>query len=1091
MKLLTKVSLLKYILIAIVFAATAGEAFGQVKVLSGKVTEMFGATAEPMVGVNVNILNSQNRSLGGTITNMDGIYNLKVPNENNLTIVFSYIGMKTQRIKYNGQTKLNITMKDDTQSINEVVISGKRIERNDMGISSREQSSATQKVNMEDLVAIAPVTSIEDALQGQLGGVDIVLGGGDPGARASIQIRGGSTLNANSEPLIVVDGVPYPAEIDDNTDFSTINNDDLGALLNISPQDIESIEVLKDAAATAVWGTKGANGVLVIKTKQGVQGKTRFSFSSKFSAKFEPESIPMLDGNQYSALISDALWNSANYIGLANSTNYLQMLYNSPEIGYQPDWTYFNEYNQNTDWLSEVRRNTQSWENTFSMSGGGERATYRFSLGYLDEGGTTVGTDFSRLNSSLNVRYKFSDKLIFTTQFSFVQSTRNNNYYNVRTEAFRKAPNKSPYYIDDETGNYTSQYFNHNENSTLDPAFDSKKSRYYNPIAMANESVNKTIQRESKMNFNIEYNILNGLTYWGNVNMNIRNTKGRMFLPQVATGLAWTDSNANRSTDTSSDQLTINTENKLIYRKNWNDKHSIIATGVFRTVETTKSSYGSETSGNASSGLADPTIGSAVRKISSGDSKTRSINGVALMNYTLLNRYIVNASLGLESNSTMGKSERLGLFPTVGIAWHLADEKFMDFSNDWMDEFKLRFSLGQTGNAASGASLYLGSYASGDNYMDMSAITPSTMQLNRLKWETTTEYNTGLDASFLKGKLRFTVDVYQKYIKDLLQKKVKMPTSIGYGNGYEVSYMNSGKMTNKGWEFRVDAVPFENRDWRVGFYFNIAHNENKITEMPDNYTEENYTFNNGEYAYRREEGRPMGSFYGYRYKGVCQNKDATYARDADGNVMKDISGNAIVMRNGTATIAPGDALYEDINHDGVINQYDIVYLGNSNPRFTGGAGVNVSYKQFKLSAIFYGRYGQDVVNSTRLNNESMRGIDNQSTAVLRRWRNEGDQTDIPRALYGEGYNTLGSDRFVEDASYLRLKSLSFNYRLPKKIIQRWGFSNIDVYVTGYNLFTWTKYTGQDPEVKTENTYARDSATTPASIQLVAGFNLSF
>ena len=303
--------------------------------------------------------------------------------------------------------------------------------------------------------------------------------------------------------------------------------------------------------------------------------------------------------------------------------------------------------------------------------------------------------------------------------------------------------------------------------------------------------------------------------------------------------------------------------------------------------------------------------------------------------------------------------------------------------------------------------------------------------------------------------------------------------------------MNSGKMTNKGWEFRVDAVPFQNKDWRVGVYFNIAHNENKITEMPDNYIEENYTFGNGNYAYRREEGRPMGSFYGYRYKGVCQNKDATYARDADGNVMKDISGNAIVMRNGTATIAPGDALYEDINHDGVINQYDIVYLGNSNPRFTGGAGVNVSYKQFKLSAIFYGRYGQDVVNSTRLNNESMRGIDNQSTAVLRRWRNEGDQTDIPRALYGEGYNTLGSDRFVEDASYLRLKSLSFNYRLPKKIIQRWGFSNIDVYVTGYNLFTWTKYTGQDPEVKTENTYARDSATTPASIQLVAGFNLSF
>ena len=633
--------LLKYILIAIVFAATTGEAFGQAKVLSGKVTEMFGTTAEPMIGVNVNILNSQNRSLGGTVTNLDGIYNLPIPNENNLIIVFSYIGKKSERIKYNGQTRLNVVLKDDTQTINEVVVQGKRIERNDLGISAREQSSATQKVSMEDLVAVAPVTSIEDALQGQLGGVDIVLGGGDPGARASIQIRGGSTLNANAEPLIVVDGVPYPAEIDDNTDFSTINNDDLGALLNISPQDIESIEVLKDAAATAVWGTSGANGVLVIKTKQGVQGKTRFSFSSKFSAKFEPETIPMLNGNQYSALVSEALWNSANYIGLANSTSYLQMLYGSPEIGYQPDWTYFDEYNQNTDWLSEVRRNTQSWENTFSMSGGGERATYRFSLGYLDEGGTTVGTDFSRLNSSLNVNYKFSDKLNFYAQFSYTQSERNNNYYNVRGEAFRKAPNKSPYYIDDETGNRTSQYFNHNENSTLDPVFNGDK--YYNPIAMANESVNRTIQRESKMNFRIKYDILNGLTYEGYVNMNIRNTKGRMFLPQVATGLAWTDKMSNRSTDTSSDLLTINTENKLMYRKNWNDKHAIIATAVFRTTETNKSSYGSETSGNVSSGLADPTIGSAVRKISSGDSKTRNINGVALMNYTLLNRYIINA----------------------------------------------------------------------------------------------------------------------------------------------------------------------------------------------------------------------------------------------------------------------------------------------------------------------------------------------------------------------------------------------------------------------------------------------------------------
>lgn len=1084
--------LLKYILIVIVIAATTGEAYGQVKVLSGKVTEMFGKQADPLLGVNINIINSQNRSLGGAITNMEGVYNLKIPaNEKNLTIVFSYIGMKTVRIKYTGQERLNVTMEDDSQSIDEVVVQGKRIERNELGISSREQVSATQKVTMSELVAASPVTSIEDALQGQLGGVDIVLGGGDPGARASIQIRGASTLNANADPLIVIDGVPYPADISEDTDFSTINNEDLGALLNISPQDIESIEVLKDAASTAIWGTSGANGVLMIKTKSGVQGKTRFSFSSKYSAKFEPESIPMLDGNQYTALVSEALWNSANYNGLSNSASYLSMLYNSPEIGYQPDWTYFNEYNQNTDWLSEVRKNTQTWDNNFSMSGGGERATYRFSLGYLNEGGTTIGTGFNRLNSSLNVNYKFSRKLSFDAYFSYSQSQRDDNYFNVRSEAFRKAPNKSPYYIDAATGDRTSQYFNHNENTELDPAFNAKNSKYYNPLAMANESVNKTTQRESKMTFRITYDILTGLTYKGHVNLNIRNTKGRMFLPQVATGLPWTDSNANRSTDTASDQLTIATENQLMYRKKWEERHAIIANVLFRTTETTKSSYGSQTSGNSSSSLSDPTIGSTVQKVSSSDSKVRSINGIGAFNYTLLNRYILNATVGLESNSSMGKSERLGIFPAAGLAWHLADEPFMRATNNWMNEFKLRFSVGQSGRAASGTSIYLGSFASGNNYMGMDAIKPSNMQLNKLKWETTTEYNTGLDASFLNGKLRFTVDVYQKYTKDMLHSNIKAPTTIGYGDSYKLSYINSGKMTNKGWEFRTDIVPIEKKDLRVSVYFNISRNTNKITEMPDNYTEENYTFGNHNYAFRYEEGRPLGSFYGYRYKGVYQNAESTYARDADGNIMKNISGKPIVMQNGTATVCPGDAIYEDINHDGVINKYDIVYLGNSQPRLTGGFGLNVSYKQFKLAANFYGRYGQKVINATRMNNESMFGIDNQSTAVLRRWRNEGDMTEIPRALYGEGYNSLGSDRFVEDASYLRLKSLSLTYRLPKQLCNRWGMNNIDVYVTGYNLLTWTNYTGQDPEVKTTNTLAKDNALTPCSIQFTCGINLSF
>ncbi|WP_368328022.1 TonB-dependent receptor plug domain-containing protein, partial [Phocaeicola sp. RTP21198st1_B8_RTP21198_201120] len=293
-----------------------GEVVAQAqKVMSGTVTELIGKTADPLVGVNVNIVNAQNRSLGGSITNLNGQYNVKIPEgENNLTIVFSYIGMKTQRVKYTGQTNLNIRMESESKTVDEVVVSAKRIERNDLGITNKEMISATQKVNMDDLVAAAPIVSVEEALQGQLGGVDIVLGG-DPGTRSSIRIRGTGTLNASADPLIVIDGVPYPTDISDDFDFSTANEEDLGALLNISPNDIATVEVLKDASATAIWGTQGANGVLVITTKKGTVGKTRFSFSSKWTTKIEPKNIPMLNGDEYTALMQEGIWNSAKYTG--------------------------------------------------------------------------------------------------------------------------------------------------------------------------------------------------------------------------------------------------------------------------------------------------------------------------------------------------------------------------------------------------------------------------------------------------------------------------------------------------------------------------------------------------------------------------------------------------------------------------------------------------------------------------------------------------------------------------------------------------------------------------------------------------------
>lgn len=1077
-------------MVLVLLVVNTSQAWAQTAaVVTGKVSELFNGKSEPLMGVNVQFVNASNRSLGGAITNLDGNFNIQVPKgEKNLTLVFSYIGMKTQRIKFNGQSQLNVVMQSDSHALSDVEVVASRVDRNNMGITQKEMISSTQKVDMDDIVMNSPVTSVEEALQGQLAGVDILTGGGDPGAKGSIRIRGTSTLNSNAEPLIVIDGVPYTDDLDDNYDWANSNNEDLSALLNLSPTDIKSVEVLKDASATAIWGTRGANGVLVITTKSGSRVKTSFSFSSKYTAKFEPESIPMLNGDQYTALMQEAIWNAGNYKGLGTGSSTLELLYNTPQIGYDPSYTYFDEYNQNTDWLNEVRKTAMKWENNFSMSGGGEKATYRFSLGYLTDGGTTIGTNLTRFNTALKITYDFSDKLRFYANFSYTESNQDANYYtNVRSEAMAAMPNKSPYYIDDTTKERTDNYFSYN--SDYEGAF--KDGSNYNAVAMARESENSTRSREGKLDLHADYKILPGFTYSGLVSLKLRGIRGHKFLPQSAIGVAWTDSYANRSTDSSSDNYSLQTENKLMFIKNWKERHQLIATGVLRTSQSRGTSYSSTTSGNASPGLSDPIIGSSVAGIGSGESESRSISSIFQANYTLLDRYVFQGTVSMEGNSAMGEDNRWGLFPAGGVSWNAHYEPFLR-DVDWVDEVKLRAAVGQSGNTAKGTS-YFGAYSAiSGGYMDMPAIEPTRMQLNSLKWETTTEYNVGTDLGFFKNRLRFTVDYYHKFTKDLLQSGLSIPSTTGYS---KLNYFNSGKMENYGWEARADVVMFENKKWKVSGYVNLSHNENKITELPSTMSQNTYDqVKNGQYASIIAAGRPVGSFYGFRYLGVYMDEQDTYARSANGKVMNDLEGKPIVMQNDRKEVTPGDAKYEDINHDGVINKYDIVYLGNYNPLLTGGWGLSIRYDRFTLRADFYGRIGSKIINKARMDNESMYNKNNQSTAVLNRWKKIGDNTDIPRALYNDGLNYLGSDRFVEDNSYMRLKTLSLSYSLPKTLCNRIGFNTMSCFVTGYNLFTWTNYTGQDPEVKIPGkptSFAMDTATTPCSIQLSCGVNLSF
>ncbi len=1066
----------------------------QERVLTGKVTEKLdNGTLDPIIGANVVLVNNQNRYIKGAVTDIDGNYMLQVPADaKNLKVRATYIGMKTVTINYNGQTEIDFAMESESV-LEEVTVTGTRGGRDGMGVSRLEQTSAVQRVDLASIVETAPVTSVEEALQGQIAGLDINLGG-DPGARSSIRIRGTSSLSASNEPLIIIDGVPQDVDITDDFNFSTANEEDFGALLNIAPANIESIEVLKDASATAIYGTKGANGVLLINTKKGSMGKTKFSFSSKFTAKKEPESIPLLNGAQYVSLMQDAIWNAANAKGISNARNEMDMLFNNPEINYDPNYRYYDEYNVDTDWLEAVKQDAIITDNNFSMTGGGEKAVYKLNLGYYDEQGTTKGTGVQRLSAGMKITYNFSDRLRVRTDFSFSNTNKDANALSsVRSIAMQKMPNLSPYWIDDATKQPTNVYFSRDEDfqgSFTSTGSSSVGSANYNPVAMVKEGYNKTTQRDEKMTITLQYDFPFNLQYQGWVSLNMRTTKNKQFLPQEATGVLWTSSFANRSVDASTDAFSLQTENKLIYNNTFAEKHKLIATALIKTADNESFSYTSGTYGNASANLSDPVVGSVVASSGSGNSERRSISMIGQAVYSYDNRYIIRGTINHEGNSTMGKEKRWGTFPAFGASWNIEQEHFWsDSFKKWFNEGKVRFGYGWSGTSPSGASIYLGAYKSLGQYMDMAAITPDRMQLDNLKWETTREMDLGIDLR-LFNRLSFTFDYYDKQTSDMLLKDTKLPASTGYNS---VKYINSGKMSNKGVELRFEYQVFRNKEWTISVNANVSRNINKVKELPSTWVMDNYSFGNGNYALRIVENAPVGSFYGYRYLGVYQNTAETYARDASGNVMYDWQGNIITMKNGTVQTYPGDAKYEDINHDGVINENDIVYLGNANPKFFGGGGFQIRWKDLTLTTFFYGRYGQKVINGARISLENMYGKNNQSTAVLHRWRAEGDQTDIPRALYGMGYNYLGSDRFVENASFIRLKTLSLSYNLPKKWLKNWGVSKLNIFATAYDLFTWTKYKGQDPEVSmpSATSLVRDNATTPVSRRFAIGVNLDF
>lgn len=1102
---------LSKILLLILLSILPGFALAQKTLIRG--TVMDGTFNEPMAGASVVWQNKDGRTITGAQTDFNGNFSFSEVIHPGDVLRISFSGYKTQIVGVSAKNPvINVTLQEELVAIKEVEVVTKRKVSNSGMISIDEKNVTTsqKKIDMAELEDLA-VADVTDALQGRVAGVDMVATSGAPGAGMSIRIRGTTSINGSSEPLVVVDGFPYETTIDDDFDFATADEDDYATMLNISPDDIKEITVLKDAAATAIYGSKAANGVLLITTKRGAVSKASVSYSFKGSLSQPGEAMPMLSGSEYNTLIMEELFNAGRsfspwtYPELANDAN-------NP-------YNYYN-YGQNTNWYNELTRNGHTQDHSVSISGGSQKAQYRLSFNYYDAEGNTIGEDYSRLSSRLNMDYEISSKLRFSASMAYTYSTTDRNYVtalnsktNVLSQAFNRAPNMGVYEFD-ELGNLTDNYFT--PAADLDGKYwKGDAANPYNPVAMANQGSFRKIGNRVIPNLSLSYRPFYWLRYTLEVGLDINNEKQNAFVPQSATGRPWTEQTVNVALDKDNEAFVLTTFNKIFLTPKLPEGQSFQSVIGLRTEDSQTKNFAMGVSNTASSSLVDPSNGGYVansRNVGSSSSEVRTIGAFAQVNYTALERYSVMFTANYEGSSKFGAGNRWALYPSASLRWRISGEPFLEkFVNKInLSEWSVRASYGE-----SGSSRALSTYASqavyspfGNTYLGQTGMAQSGLQLASLKWENTKSLTLGTDLGFLEDRINMHYEWYYKTTDQLIIKNRQIPTSTGYNTA---SFINQAGMENHGWEFDLDVVPYRSTNWTIKFNMNLARNENKLKDELE--SEGRWTDNttSGHYPTLLLKDQPLGSFYGYIYEGVYLNQDQTIARDAKGQKIYtyDEKGKAVpvYMRfnypNTDYQFVAGDAKYKDVNHDGNINEADVVYLGNGMPLLTGGFGLNVKYKQWSLNTFFNFRYGNDVINMAKANAESMRSISNQSTSVLRRWRHEYSDAQInngevpagilPRAVWGRGYNSLASNRYVEDGSFLRFKTATLSYQFPKQWLQGSFVKDAKIYVQAQNIYCWTHYTGMDPEISISSptTPGYDNANTPRGKEYTVGVNLKF
>jgi TonB-linked SusC/RagA family outer membrane protein len=938
-------------------------------------------------------------SLKGTVTKGDGTYQIVVPS-GKVVLEFSFVGYMKEQVEVGGKAVIDVVLKQQSKSLSEVVI---------VGYATEQKALLTGSVDVvkSDKLKDIPLSTLDNLMQGQASGVQVSQNSGTPGGESSVRIRGISSISGSNQPLYVIDGIPVITG-----DYAQVGYEGQGtnALSDLNPSDIESISILKDAAAASIYGARATNGVIVVTTKRGTNQKSVINLNAYYGVQQVWHTLKMLNARQWMEYRND----------LAGTTVFT------------PDD--MNNITTDTDWQKVIFRTAPTSNYELTVNGGNEKTKFFMSGNYFGEEGILIGTDYKRLNGRLNIDHTINDKITIGASIGLTYSKTN------RVEGDQSLHGPLPNGI-----STPAIYPVYNEDGSYN-----QDGPYSNAVSIANEAINQNFSFRSLANAYLNYKILPQLSFstkWGIDFLNFREhvyESTKTVQGAKYNGLGF---------ETYSNAMNVVSNNILKYQASVKNSNIEILLGYSFEKYQDRSSF---IRGQDFADQSLQYLNSAATIVSaSSDADNSGLQSFfGRMNFNNNNKYIASLSVRSDASSKFGPNNRVGYFPSASVAWRVGEESFLDGFTA-LSELKLRSSYGLTGNDDIPPFLYAELYGV-TSYAGSSGVYPSSIPNPDLKWESTAQFNAGIDLGLFDGRAFLTIDYYNKQTKDLLLDR-PLPESSGFSTITE----NIGKVENKGFELSLATNNLTGKFiWNT--QFNLSTNKNKVIRLYNGQPIDDI----GRGSNRVMEGEPVGIFYSYKWLGVDPST--------------------------------GDVVYADINHDGKITADDRTRIGNPHPLFIGGITNTFEYWGFDLSIFLQFSYGNDVFNGSRLFLESLQGGDNQLEAVTRRWQNPGDITDIPRATSDPtkaAENKRVSSRFIEDGSYFRVKNLTLGYTFNKGLINKIKLSSLRVYFTTQNLLTFTRYSGLDPEVNysgDDNTViGTDFFTYPQSRSFNVGMNLKF